>query len=69
LTVSQKRRNEHGLRRLSFLLERQRLVVVVKELLRTQSASGIDLLQRLLKVERSQNPNPRAYQKLGWCGI
>jgi hypothetical protein len=41
----------------------------VKELLRIQFASGIDLLQRLLKVERSPNPNPRAYQKLGWCGI
>jgi hypothetical protein len=69
LTASRKRRNEHGSRRLSFLLERQRLVVVVKELLRIQFASGIDLLQRLLKVERSPNPNPRAYQKLGWCGI
>jgi hypothetical protein len=69
LTASRKRRNEHGLRRLSFLLERQRLVVVVKELLRTQCASGVGLLQKLLKVERSPNPNPSPYQKLGWCEI
>jgi hypothetical protein len=69
LIASRKKRNEHGLRRPSYLPERQRLVVVVKELLRIQSASGIDLLLKLLKVERSLNLNPRACQKLGWCEI